>query len=331
MLIMTKQYVIILCMYEIIKRVTEYAVSNALTLNSGQKISCAVSGGADSMCMLDILGRLTGTYCFSIDVLHFNHKMRGEESDRDENFVHNYCLEHNLSLTIGHQNTPLDGSENAARESRYAFFEENASVVATAHNADDNAETMIANLTRGTGVNGLSGISPKITRASGLTVIRPVLCLTRKEITRYLEYNSIPHIEDSSNSDTRYSRNLIRSAVMPVLRQINPRIAEHAADTSKSLAEDERCLATIAKAFLAECRFGVSNPLIPRKKFNALDSAIASRVLILAAEVFGVSLFREHIRDMLDMSRSGKGGRILTLPKRLIAAFERAAIVFREN
>ncbi|MDR3148483.1 MAG: tRNA lysidine(34) synthetase TilS [Oscillospiraceae bacterium] len=302
-------------MYSTIKRVDKYIAFSNLMPDSERKLSCAVSGGADSMCMLDIMVRLSANYDFSIEVLHFNHKIRGKESDRDERFVRDYCRENNLKLTVSYPNNLLDGSENAAREARYTFFEKNASIVATAHNSDDNAETMIANLARGTGGNGLRGIAPKLTRASGLTVIRPILCLTRREVMQYLEYSGISHIEDSSNADTRYSRNLIRAAVMPVLRRINPKIAEHSLAAGKYLAEDEHCLRGLAEAFLHNCGFTVENPKLPRKEINVLAPAIASRVIMLAAEAFGVSLFREHIDGALELSRSGKGGLIMTFPK----------------
>ena len=188
------------------------------------------------MCMLHKLGE-------NVVVAHFNHKMRGEESDRDARFVESYCAEHNLEFVLGEANGALH-SEEEAREARYAFLEKAAeehgcSLIATAHNKDDNAETVLLNLTRGAGTKGLCGI-PK----QRGNIIRPILDMSREEVLAYNEANGIPHVEDSTNAGDDYSRNIIRHRVLPVLKEINPRVVDAIWRTSQILRDDEAYFST---------------------------------------------------------------------------------------
>lgn len=196
-----------------------------------KKILAAVSGGEDSMCMLHKLGP-------NVVVAHFNHKMRGAESDRDAKFVEDWCNEHNLPFVLGEATGELT-SEEEAREARYSFLERAAlengcDYIATAHTKDDNAETVLLNLTRGAGTKGLCGIPPE--RGN---IIRPILDMTREEVVAYNAQHGIPHVDDSTNESDDYNRNLIRHKVLPVLKEINPRVVDAIFRTSQILRDDE--------------------------------------------------------------------------------------------
>ena len=195
-------------------------------LNRREKVVVTCSGGADSIFLLHILNKL-GYDCI---VAHCNFHLRGEESDRDENFVREFCKQENLTLLVQHFDTKQFATENklsiemAARELRYNWFEEirkeyNASAIAVAHHSDDSIETILLNLLRGTGLKGICGIRPK----NGY-IVRPLLCVNRKEIEDYLHEQGIEYIVDSTNLENEYTRNKIRNIVMPILREINPQI-----------------------------------------------------------------------------------------------------------
>jgi tRNA(Ile)-lysidine synthase len=195
-------------------------------LNRREKVVVTCSGGADSIFLLHILNKLG----FDCIVAHCNFHLRGEESDRDENFVREFCKRENLTLHVQHFDTKQFATENklsiemAARELRYNWFEEirkeyNASAIAVAHHSDDSIETILLNLLRGTGLKGICGIRPK----NGY-IVRPLLCVNRKEIEDYLHEQGIEYIVDSTNLENEYTRNKIRNIVMPILREINPQI-----------------------------------------------------------------------------------------------------------
>ena len=195
-------------------------------LKRGEKVIVTCSGGADSIFLLHILNKLG----FECVVAHCNFHLRGEESDRDENFVREFCKKKGLTLLVEHFDTKQFAAENklsiemAARELRYNWFEKiraeyNAGAIAVAHHSDDSIETILLNLLRGTGLKGICGIRPR----NGF-IVRPLLCVNRKEIEDYLTENGIGYITDSTNLENEYTRNKVRNIVMPILREINPQI-----------------------------------------------------------------------------------------------------------
>ena len=205
----------------------------------GDTLICAVSGGADSVALLFALYLLKEKLDIRLEAAHFNHGLRGEESDRDETFVRDFCDRYDIPLHVGSGTvTPgKKGLEAAARDVRYAFLGSLPGKIVTAHTADDNAETVLMHLIRGTGLKGLGGITP----IHG-NVIRPMLTMTRKDVESFLEEWCLPHIEDSSNRTDAFLRNRIRHHVMPLLYQENPRIAENVSQTALRLRQDEHCL-----------------------------------------------------------------------------------------
>lgn len=199
----------------------------------------AVSGGIDSM----VLVHLFQHFQFEFGLLHCNFKLRGDESDADMRFIHDYCDENNLHLRIGFFETETIAKhtkksiQETARDLRYNWFyeqmeENNVDYVATAHHLDDDVETFLINFSRGTGLDGLTGIP-----AVNDKIIRPLLPFSRAEIQQYAQENNIQWREDSSNESDKYLRNKIRLHLVPILKEINPTFLESFANTQNYLKE----------------------------------------------------------------------------------------------
>ena len=210
----------------------------------GETVVCAVSGGADSMALLWGLYLLKDKLELDLSAAHFNHKLRGEESDRDEAFVRDFCAGYGIPFVSGSGQVKAGpkGLEAAAREARYAFLKTQLGRIATAHTADDNAETILMHLVRGTGLKGLGGITP----VNG-NLIRPMLRITRAEVLTFLAEYSIPFVEDSSNSGDDFLRNRLRHAVMPLLKQENPSLSLNLSAMAERLRQDEQALSAQAE------------------------------------------------------------------------------------
>lgn len=208
-------------------------------LSPGDKLIAAVSGGADSVAMLFALYLLRDELGITLEAAHFNHHLRGAESDRDEAFVTDFCGRYCIPLHLGSGRivSGKKGLEAAARDARYAFLRSLPGKVATAHTADDNAETVLMRLIRGTGLKGLGAIAP----VSG-NVIRPMLTVTRDDVEAFLEEYALPHVEDSSNAEDDFLRNRIRHGILPLMRAENPRIGENLSAMALLLRQDEACL-----------------------------------------------------------------------------------------
>lgn len=209
----------------------------------GDTVICAVSGGADSVAMLFALYLLREKLGITLEAAHFNHNLRGEESLRDETFVRELCARYEIPLHVasGEIHPGKKGLEAAARDARYAFLESLPGKIATAHTADDNAETILMHLVRGTGLKGLGGIAPQRGK-----LIRPMLGITRREVEDFLAEWHLPHVEDSTNETDAFLRNRLRHHVMPLLAAENPRIAENLSQMALRLREDEACLSQLS-------------------------------------------------------------------------------------
>ena len=210
----------------------------------GDRVFCAVSGGADSMALLWAMYLLRDKLQIRLSAAHFNHHLRGAESDGEEVFVRQFCGDFGIPLvTDGCPVVAGDkGLEAAAREARYAFLRTLPGKVATAHTADDNAETVLLHLVRGTGLKGLGGISPVMG-----SVIRPMLTVTRQEVETFLAEYHIPHREDSSNGTDQFLRNRLRHGVMPLLKRENPQLAENLSAMAMRLRLDEEALNSLSR------------------------------------------------------------------------------------
>ena len=209
----------------------------------GDSVVCAVSGGADSIALLFAMYLLRDKLKIAVSAAHFNHHLRGEESDRDEAFVRGFCERYDITLHVGEgQVTPgKKGLEAAAREARYSFLRKIPGKIATAHTADDNAETVLMHLIRGTGLRGLGGITP-ICGA----LIRPMLDISRQEVISFLEEYHLDYIQDSSNDTDAFLRNRLRHHVMPLLKAENPSVAHNVSAMALRLRQDEEVLSQLA-------------------------------------------------------------------------------------
>lgn len=225
-------------------------------LEAGDEVITALSGGADSVCLLLALNELKTALGIKVSAIHVNHCLRGDESDRDEMFCRRLCKANGIPLVCGSFDVKGEASElglsteQAARNIRYRFFAEHSSgkKIATAHNANDNAETVIFNLTRGTGTKGAAGIPP--VRGN---IIRPLLRVTREEIEKYLLEKKQEYVTDSTNLTDDYTRNKIRHNVLPVLSQINPSLIGTITAASENLRTDNDFIEAAAEKAYSEC------------------------------------------------------------------------------
>lgn len=215
----------------------------AQALPEDTAVTCAVSGGADSVAMLHCLLSLQDELRLSVRAAHYNHRLRGAESDRDEAFVRELCKNWGVPLTVSGGDVAAraaktgESLEEAARRMRYAFFSSLGGFIATAHTADDNLETVLLNLVRGTSLRGLCGIPVQRDE-----FLRPLLPCTRQDILDYLAQNALSHVEDSTNAQPGCVRNRLRQQVVPLLRCENPRLAEHTLAMTLRLRADDDAL-----------------------------------------------------------------------------------------
>lgn len=218
------------------QKISQYIYQHKL-FSSEDKILVALSGGADSVALLRLLLALG----YTCEAAHCNFHLRAAESDRDESFVRQLCKNFQVQLHVIHFETEKEAVERhisiemAARELRYAWFENlrkecGANVIAVAHHQDDSVETLLLNLIRGTGINGLRGIQPQ----NG-NIVRPLLCLDRKEIIDYLQNIKQDYVTDSTNLQDEYTRNKIRLNLLPLMQEINPSAKESILKTSQHL------------------------------------------------------------------------------------------------
>ena len=222
-------------------------IRTAMPETEDRRVLVALSGGADSMCLLTALLRLG----YKVEAAHCNFHLRGTHSDNDALFVQRHCQQQNVPLHLTDFDTKYEAElhgesiEMAARRLRYAWFEEviqttGIQILCVAHHLNDNVETTLLNLTRGTGIRGLTGMARHHKH-----IVRPMLTLTRQEIEDFLEEESIDFVTDHTNTDTRFRRNKIRHEVLPLLHSINPSVDQAIADTMQHLS-GTACLAEYA-------------------------------------------------------------------------------------
>ena len=275
----------------------------------GTTVIAAMSGGADSVAMTYLLLQLREELDITLEAAHYNHHLRGEESLRDENFCRALCQTWGLQLHVGGGDVAAEAArsgqsiEQAARRLRYGFLTALGGTVATAHTAEDNLETVLLNLTRGTALRGLCGIPPA---RNG--IVRPVLCLTRSEIEAYLAQHRLSHVTDSTNLEDSCLRNRIRHHVLPVLTAANPALAARTLELTGDLRADEAHLQQEAAALLASARRdgGYAVDIL-----SAAPAPIRSRALRRLAEDGGVrDLTGAHLDTLEALLRAGPSAEI---------------------
>ncbi|MBO5305188.1 MAG: tRNA lysidine(34) synthetase TilS [Clostridia bacterium] len=257
-------------------------------LPRGTPILLALSGGADSRALLHMLL----AYGAPLSVAHVDHGIRGASSKRDREFCESLAKQAGIPFYLLKTDVPAlakknrMGLEEQARAERYRFFEEimqehDIPILATAHNATDNAETLLFRMARGTGLSGLCGISPAREFGGGM-LVRPLLNMTKEDILAYCEAHSLTYVTDETNEDTAFARNRIRHNILPELNLLNQESVRHIAELCRSLNEDERFLMETAQKALAEDqqKTGEKNG-VSLSLFNSLPPAIVHRVLSL--------------------------------------------------
>ena len=298
-----------------------------LGIGESGSLVVAVSGGMDSVALLDALVHLRqrGKLPLNLVVAHLNHQLRGEESDGDEAFVRRLaaerelpCLAERIAVADFAQTNKLN-LEAAARRLRYDFLaraaeQTGAQFVCTAHTLDDQAETILMRLLRGTGAEGLAGIHPVRSLGQSVKLIRPLLAVTRTEVAAYCQQHNLEFRHDSSNDSPEFTRNRVRHELLPMLASFNPRSNQALVRLSELLADDESFLRQTTADALAEVRQGDGLSI---KRLRKLHVAIRRRVVRQWLNEARGGLLRieaVHISAIEQLIASQKSGRIIELP-----------------
>jgi len=277
------------------------------------------SGGADSVMLLSLLVKYTSENKLKPPVaVHLNHLIRGAEADRDEAFSRDFCASLGVEFLSFRRDIPAEskrlskGVEETARIVRYSIFEDiisgrnNISCIAVAHNATDNLETVIFNMMRGAGTRGLSGISPVRDN-----IIRPLIYSPKRDIVSALEASGIPFVVDSTNAETDYKRNYIRSEIIPKLFTLTDNPEAQATRLSSNLRADDSYIESVAKSFVD----GFREKPIPLGELSKLDYAVFFRVVLIMAKAKGIfSVENVHVMQIYKLVLGGKGDFSVSLP-----------------
>ena len=305
------------------RRTAEYIRDNAL-LAPGERVVCALSGGCDSVCLLLLLTKLAGELGLAgVSALHVNHGIRGEEAERDEAFCRELCERLGVPLTVRHEDIPKiaaasgESLEEAGRRRRLEIFAEEAKArgakVAAAHHLNDQAETLLMSLARGTGPAGLAGMRPLREDARGFTLIRPLLRASREEIEAYAAAQGTGWCEDSTNASGENSRSRLRAEVLPVLEDLWPGAARHAAALAAKLAAQEDFLDRLAGEAMEKLRRPDGS--LDADALRREDPVLRQRIFALWLEENGglKDVGEVHYAALEDLL-SGQSGRKIRLP-----------------
>ena len=312
-------------------------------IQDGDKIVLGVSGGPDSICMLDILNQLKNDKIkFDIIVAHINHPIR-EEANQDENYVQNYCKKNNIKFCFQridvkkYANNNKIGLEEAGRKLRYIFFDEvmklnNGNKIAIAHNKNDKIETIIMNEIRGCGLSGLKGIEPMRNNQ----IIRPLIECERIEIEKYCEENNLNPRIDKTNFINDCTRNKIRNIVLPyVVKEFNPNIVKTLDRLSEVVSETENYLQKQVEKKYNQLLISKENNkiILDLKKFNSEDILIKKRILLYTiSEILGntQNIEKINIEDLIKLCQNNIGNKYLK-PKSNIKVLVNKGKIFFER
>ncbi|MBO4339016.1 MAG: tRNA lysidine(34) synthetase TilS [Clostridia bacterium] len=288
------------------------AIEKYNMLENGQTVIVGLSGGADSIALTHILLSLREKMSLNLIAAHVNHCIRGEEADRDERFVRDFCEKNSVTLKTLRFDVPAEAEktgeseEECGRRIRYEFFDslsDGNSVIATAHNFNDAVETFFINLTRGTGLKGLCSIPAK--RGN---IIRPLIECTRDEIEEYCEKNGLSFVTDSTNESTDYTRNKIRHGVIEEMKSINPSFFSLMQRTFENLQCDEKYLSSLASGFMT---LYLEDGKIPADLLFAEPESVRNRVIVkMCSDAFSPLPDKKHIDLITEMLDNKKGGAV---------------------
>ena len=314
-------------------------------IKNGDTIVVGVSGGPDSMALLNVLINLNNNnLSYKIIVAHVNHGIR-KEADEETKFVEEFCQKNNIQCFIKKENVNelakqnKIGTEEAGRNLRYSFFEEvaiknNANKIATAHTANDNAETVLMNIIRGSGTSGLKGIEPKRDNK----FIRPLIECTRAEIEKYCEEKNLNPKEDKNNKENIYTRNKIRNQLIPALEEFNPSIISSLNRMSEIAREENEYLnkqvENAYKDMLISENINEKLIELDLKKFNNEETVIKNRlVLYTINKLQGSSqnIEKININDIIKLCKNNIGNKYLTPNKNIKIMVNKGKIFFKYN
>ena len=298
-------------------------------IKSGDTIVVGVSGGPDSICLLNVLKNLQNELKINIVVAHINHMIR-KEADSETEFVQDFCKQRDIKCFVKKVDVlqiakeKKLGTEEVGRKIRYDFFEEVKNLVggnkiATAHNANDNAETVLMNFLRGSGSTGLKGIEP----IRDNKLIRPIIECTRQEIEQYCNEKGLNPKYDKTNQESIYTRNKIRNMLIPYIQEnFNPNIIETINRMSHLIATDEMYFKSIVKQSYKETFISRTEKeiILDLKKFNVLEKVIKSRLIIYTInELLGTTngIEKIHIEDVIKLCKNNIGNKYLTPNKNI--------------
>jgi tRNA(Ile)-lysidine synthase len=301
-------------------------------LNPGDRVLVAVSGGPDSVCLLSVLHGLAKDLDLTLHIAHLDHMFRGKESADEALFVSELAKKSGIPATIGKVDVPAYclerglSPQEGAREVRYDFLQRTAetagaSLIATGHTANDQAETFLMRLIRGAGASGLSAIPP-----ARENIIRPLIEATRDEVMKYLSEKDLAFVTDPSNTKPVYTRNRIRMEVLPVLQRFNPRIVATLAAEAGQLREEDEAVegycTTLSDSILVQKENAV---FVKRNEFNTLPPAFRRRLLKMASDRAGMEssgLSRIQIDEAIAFMAVAQTGRTMDMPPGLIIGRE---------
>lgn len=286
---------------KVLKTVKKYNM-----LSKGDRVLIGVSGGADSIALLEFFVSVREKYDLDICVAHIEHGIRGEDSVNDSEFVENYCKKLGVNFYLKTIDAPnlakkaKMGVEEYSRMARYDFFNTiECDKIATAHNLTDNIETLLFRLARGTGLKGACSIP-----AVRGKIIRPFIEVSSGEIRKWCNDNNIPYRVDCTNSDSAYSRNLIRLEILPLFEKLNANYQDNIENFISDINEDYAFIDDYVKSIYPKI---VKNNEIDLPKLNELDLSIKKRILIMFFDENGYSLNRIHLQSVIDITlKSGK-------------------------
>lgn len=290
------------------------------------------SGGADSTVLVDTLSKILGNA--NIICLHVNHMLRGNDANLDEEHCRQFCKNRNINFLCAKVDVKNVSKgvavEEVARNIRYQVFSDaciknNCKFIALAHTKSDNSETIIFNLARGSGSNGLKGIPKTRPINAQCFLVRPLLNVSREEIEEYCKENNLDYVTDKTNFDTVYSRNFIRAEIVPRFKKLNPAFDDALQTMSKNIGFDSDYLDNVTAGFVKD---NMTQSGINLEKLNALHYAIASRVIRTYA---WHNLEDKHISQILYLAKEGKDGSVICLPFGMKACCEDGNLVIYQK